>query len=188
MLEQHLLQDLLSQDAVGLGATLILATGKPAFSLGTMSQLQPSLPESSAELMYLFAENRPEFRESILRDFQLHLPLPSDQSTHENVHSSVEMGDGHDKSDWIISQLKNQRESGLKLCEKRAFKPLFYTNTSLYCTSMPVSAGDGLKPSPGDGLVVRPVTMGLLVVHVAANYSPTASLEAVERCVTHCNL
>ncbi|KER20506.1 hypothetical protein T265_10956 [Opisthorchis viverrini] len=49
----------------------------------------------------------------------------------------------------------------------------------LYLTAMP----NGDTPSPGDGLILCLVKLGLLLVHVASNFPPTASLFAVSQFV-----
>ncbi|OON19820.1 hypothetical protein X801_04309, partial [Opisthorchis viverrini] len=158
---------LLNSDAPGLGAALVLPHGRPAFLLGTLTHLQSFLtPSLHEELRRMVEETPQDHRDTILRDNVVYLPIPRAWSVRSPC-LSAEILRVQDASDSLMD------------FSKRPFKPLFYTDTSLYLTAMP----NGDTPSPGDGLILCLVKLGLLLVHVASNFPPTASLFAVSQFV-----
>ncbi|CAH8484319.1 unnamed protein product [Schistosoma turkestanicum] len=134
--------------------------------------------------MSLVSDSRPEFRENILRDSMLHLPIPIKMSSTMAVGSDGMKNQGETDVQHL-GRLNNESESRYTI--KRPFKPLFYTDSSLYCTSMPFT--DAIEfGSPGDGLIIRPTKIGLIVLHVTGNYPPTYSLNLLERCLGNFDL
>ncbi|CAH8498617.1 unnamed protein product [Schistosoma intercalatum] len=162
----------------GLGAAQILNNVKSTLHFGTLSSIDSW--ESNAYLLFmpLVSDSRPEFRGNILRDCMLHLPIPL------KMPSTVAVGlDGVEsqrKAEELLGRLNNETESYHTI--KRPFKPLLYTDSSLYCTSMPFTDAMELG-SPGDGLIIRPSKLGLFILHVSGNYPPTYSLNSLERCL-----
>ncbi|KAF5405716.1 hypothetical protein PHET_00895 [Paragonimus heterotremus] len=160
----NVFRSLLNPNGPCLGAALLLQNQHPAFLLGTMSHLQALANTLYPEVMKLVRESHTKYRETVLRDSMLLLPLPTQWSARqtENAEENMEL---------VLTKHENRR-----------FKPLFYTDTSLYLTSMPPSDSPD-DFCPGDGLIIRLVTLGILIVHVAANFPPTVSVNAVERLV-----
>ncbi|KAF7261839.1 hypothetical protein EG68_00948 [Paragonimus skrjabini miyazakii] len=160
----NVLRSLLNPNGPCLGAALLLQNQHPAFLLGTMSHMHAFANNLYPEVLKLVSESHTKYREVVLRDSVLLLPLPTQWSTRETENAGKNM------------------ESVPTKHENRRFKPLFYTDTGLYLTSMPPSDSPD-EFCPGDGLVIRLVTLGILIVHVAANFPPTVSVNAVERLV-----
>ncbi|KAF8570603.1 hypothetical protein P879_01263 [Paragonimus westermani] len=129
-----------------------------------MSHLHAFANNLYPEVMKLVGESHTKYRESVLRDSMLLLPLPTQWWARQT-----------EKAEDNIESISTKQE-------KRRFKPLFYTDTGLYLTSMPPSDSPD-EFCPGDGLVIRLVPLGVLIVHVAANFPPTVSVNAVEKLV-----
>ncbi|VDP74178.1 unnamed protein product [Echinostoma caproni] len=174
-------ETLIRPNGPGLGATLLLHDTQPAFLLGTIKHW-PGLTSSIYQACLSMLANRDdrERRETVLRDARLQLPIPAEWSVQgcppECDLLSLDQDEPEPPSAWLI---------------ERCFKPLFYTDTGLYCTAMPVRVSvdnEDNATNPGDGFIIRPVRLGLLLVHVTASVPPGISLEAVEQCVATCAL
>ncbi|THD25742.1 hypothetical protein D915_003365 [Fasciola hepatica] len=122
-----------------------------------------------------------ERRESILSQARLWLPIPVEWSVNGCPSEFVQR----------LAERNGDSDVLPKRFVKRCFKPLLYTDTGLYCTAMPVQTNPNDAEdliSPGDGLVIRPVQLGLLLIHVTASVPPSTSLQSVEYCVSTCAL
>ncbi|KAA0185287.1 hypothetical protein FBUS_05861, partial [Fasciolopsis buskii] len=174
---------LLQPNGPGLGVALLLHDNtQAAFLLGTLKHwLELTGSIYRACLNILAQRDDAERRETILCEARLRLPIPVEWSVHGCPEEVKQKSVGPRGE----VDLPNERLA------ERSFKPLFYTDTGLYCASMPVQINpDDIEDliNPGDGLVLRPVRLGILVTHVTASVPPGMSLQSVEHCVSTCAL
>ncbi|TNN13406.1 hypothetical protein EWB00_002999 [Schistosoma japonicum] len=177
-LGDFLKDNLLYPKGPGSGAAQILNNSKSTLRVGTLSAIDSWESNAYSLFMPLVSDGRAEFRENVLRDCMLHLPIPL------NTQSPMAISlDSIEYQRKIENQLLGGLDDETDSCHtlKRPFKPLFYTDSSLYCTSMPFQ--DGVEyGSPDDGLIIRPTKLGLFILHVTGNFPPTYSLNLLERC------
>ncbi|KAH8859805.1 hypothetical protein KSF78_0007048 [Schistosoma japonicum] len=158
----HTLDNLLYPKGPGSGAAQILNNSKSTLRVGTLSAIDSWESNAYSLFMPLVSDGRAEFREN--SPMAISLDSIEYQRKIENQ---------------LLGGLDDETDSCHTL--KRPFKPLFYTDSSLYCTSMPFQ--DGVEyGSPDDGLIIRPTKLGLFILHVTGNFPPTYSLNLLERC------
>ncbi|CAH8494226.1 unnamed protein product [Dicrocoelium dendriticum] len=153
---------LLVPSAPGLGVALFLNNKTPTVLLGSLTHFRSNSREVYDDVFKLLRESHPAHREAVLRDRMLHLVMPSIACA---LQLSTKLADA-DAPPYT----------------RRRFKPLFFTESGVYLASMPPAENPDAS-SPGDGLYARLVHLGLLIVHSASNFPPTAVVNAVEKLV-----
>ncbi|CAH8841669.1 unnamed protein product [Trichobilharzia szidati] len=171
--------NLLYPKGPGLGAAQLFNNTKSAFHVGTLSAIDSWEINAYSQFIPLVSDSRSTVRDDILRECMLHLPIPLKMSPTQTRNTE---GVECQRSIDLVTKVQEDEISGY-FPIKRRFKPLFYTDSSLYCTSMPLTADNKEYNSPGDGLIIRPSELGLFILHVSGNYPPTHSLNSLERCL-----